>query len=137
MSSFAAFSISGSGANAMQTWLDTAAGNVANMNDVAAVGSRVYAQETPILQAVAGPSVAGVAAQGVEIAKVALGTSAGVATYQPTSPLANAQGEVALPNVTLAAQMVGMISAEESYTANTTMMAKAQAVYSAALTIGG
>ncbi|MDA8317832.1 MAG: hypothetical protein M0010_22105 [Actinomycetota bacterium] len=136
MSLFPALSISASGADAMQTWIDTAAGNVANMNDAARVGSRVYAQQTPILQPVAGPAVAGVATEGVNVARVALGTSVGITTYEPTSPLANGGGEIALPNVTLAEQMVGMISAQESYGANTAMMAKAQIAYNAALAIG-
>ena len=136
MSLFPALSVSGSGADAMQAWIDTAAGNVANMNDAARVGSLVYAQQTPILQPVAGSTVAGVATEGVTVAKVALGTSTGIVTYHPTSPLANAQGEVALPNVTLAEQMVGMLSAQESYTADTAMMSKAQIAYNAALAIG-
>ncbi len=136
MSLFPALSISASGADAMQTWIDTAAGNVANMNDAARVGTRVYAQETPILQPVAGPTVGGAPTDGVQVARVALGTSAGITVYEPTSPLANAQGEIALPNVTLAEQIVGMISAQESYGANTAMMAKAEIAYNAALAIG-
>jgi flagellar basal-body rod protein FlgC len=136
MNLFPALGISASGADAMQTWIDTAAGNLANMNDAARVGSRVYAQQTPILQPVAGPAVAGVATEGVKVARVALGTSVGITTYEPTSPLANAQGEVAVPNVTLAEQMVGMISAQETYGADTAMMAKAQIAYNAALAIG-
>ena len=136
MSLFPALSVSGSGADAMQAWIDTAAGNMANMNDAARVGSRVYAEQTPILQPVAGPSSAGASTEGVKVARVALGTSIGVTTYEPTSPLANGQGDVALPNVTLAEQIVGMISAQESYGANTAMMAKAQIAYNAALAIG-
>lgn len=138
MSLFAALPISGSGAEAMQTWIDTSAGNVANMNDVAAVGSTVYAAQTPILTPVGGqPSPAGPSAgKGVSVQRVALGTSNGVVTYEPTSPLANARGNVVVPNVSLADQMVGMISAQESYSADISMIVKAKTAYEAGLTIG-
>jgi flagellar basal-body rod protein FlgC len=136
MTLFPAFTISESGADAMQAWIDTTAGNVANASDAEPLGSRVYAAQTPVFEPLSGPGDTGMPTESVEVAKVDLGTSSGVAAYQPTSPLADAQGEVAVPNVTLAEQMVGMISAEENYSANTAMMAKAQVAYSAALSIG-
>jgi len=135
MSLFPAIGISGSGAEAMQTWIDTSAGNVANMDDTASVGTPVYAQQTPVLSPVAAASVDGVTVEGVA-AKVALGTSTGVVTFEPTSPMANAQGNVAVPNVTLAEQMVGMMTAEEAYKADVDVMAKAETAYSAAFSIG-
>lgn len=135
MSLFPAIGVAGSGVDAMQAWIDTSAGNVANMDDTAPVGSAVYAVQTPVFQPVAGATVDGVAAEGVE-AQVTLGTSKGVTTFEPTNPLADAQGNVAVPNVTLAEQMVGMMSAEEGYKADVDVMTKAETAYTAAFTIG-
>lgn len=132
MSMFGALSISGSGAEAMQTWIDTSAGNVANMNDQVPVGTAAYGTQTPFLS----PEPTGGAGEGVQVTRVTIRTTKGIVTYQPTSPLSNAQGDVVVPNVNLAAQMVGMIEAQEGYQANTAMMQKAQTAYAAGLTIG-
>lgn len=131
MSMFGALSISGSGAEAMQTWIDTSAGNIANMDDDVPVGTPAYGAQTPFLSAV--PS--GGTGEGVE-ARVQVGTTAGVVTYQPTNPLADVQGDVVVPNVDLADQMVGMIEAQEGYQADTAMIQKAQTAYAAGLSIG-
>lgn len=135
MSLFSALSISGSGIDAMQTWIDTSAGNVANMNDAVAVGTRAYAAQTPVLVPTATPAP-GTAPAGVTVAGVALGTTTGVVTYEPTDPLANTRGDVVLPNVTLASQLVDLVQAQDTYQANTVVLSRAQAAYSAGLTIG-
>ncbi|MGH8980689.1 MAG: flagellar basal body rod protein FlgC [Acidimicrobiales bacterium] len=129
---FGALSISGSGAEAMQTWIDTSAGNIANMDDQAAVGTPAYGAQTPFLT----PVATGGEGEGVEVSRVDVGTTKGVVTFQPTSTLASAQGYVVVPNVDLADQMVGMIEAQEGYQADTVMMEKAQSAYAAGLTIG-
>lgn len=138
MSVFSALAISGSGADAMQTWLDTSAGNVANMNDATTVGSRAYGTQTPVLVPVPGtPSPTGAApGDGVAVSKIAIGTTKGVIAYEPTSPLANTKGEVELPNVSIGTQMTDMISAQENYQADTVMMQRAIQAYNSALTIG-
>ncbi|MGH9088186.1 MAG: flagellar basal body rod protein FlgC [Acidimicrobiales bacterium] len=133
MSLFGVLPIAQSGADAMQTWIDTAAGNVANMNDAAAVGTPTYAQQTPVLTP--GPASGGVG-QGVRVAGVALGSTAGTVAHEPTSPLANAQGDVLLPQVSLSGQLVGMIEAQQSYQADTFSLARAQTAYTAGLAIG-
>lgn len=135
---FSAIGISGSGADAMQTWIDTSAGNIANINDTAAVGSPTYAQQTPVLvptqpQGTAGGGGGG---EGVAVKMVELGTTKGVPVEEATNPLANAQGEVLVPNITLGNQIANAISAEESYSANTLMIARAKQSYQAGLTIG-
>jgi len=132
VSMWGALSISGSGAEAMQTWIDTSAGNVANMNDTVAVGKPAYGAQTPFLA----PIATGGAGEAVQVARVTIRTTKGLVTYQPTNPIANAQGDVVVPNVDLASQLVGMIQAQEGYQADTAMMQKAQAAYTAGLTIG-
>jgi flagellar basal-body rod protein FlgC len=122
----------------MQTWLDTSAGNVANMNDVTTVGTAAYGAQTPVLVPVPGtPAPTGAApGNGVAVSKVVLGTTLGVIAYQPTNPLANTKGEVVLPNGSIGTQMTNMISAQEGYQADTAMMQRAIQAYNSALTIG-
>jgi flagellar basal-body rod protein FlgC len=133
---FGALSISGSGADAMQTWIDTSAGNIANMDDEVPVGTPAYGQQTPFLTPIESTTPSGGTGEGVEVARVDEGTTKGIVTYEPTSPMANAQGEVMVPNVDLADQMVGMIEAQEGYQADTAMMQRAQTAYTAGLSIG-
>lgn len=133
MNLFGVLPIAQSGADAMQTWINTSAGNIANMNDAAPVGTPTYAQQTPVLAPAATANGAG---QGVRVAGIALGSTAGVVSHEPTSPLANAQGDVLLPQVSLSGQLVGMIEAQQSYQADTFAMARAQTAYTAGLTIG-
>lgn len=135
MSLFSALSIAGSGVSAMQTWIDTTAGNVANMNDAVAVGKPAYGAQTPVLVP-SGNQTPGTAATGVSVARVALGTTTGVVTYEPTNPVANAQGNVVLPRITMGTQLVQMMEAQQTYQADTMVMAKAQAAYAAGMTIG-
>lgn len=133
-----AIGISESGANAMQTWIDTSAGNIANIDDEAPVGNATYAAQTPFIVPTAeqGTSAGVGGGQGVEVERILLGTTAGVVEEDPTDPLANAEGEVAVPNITLGNQLVNSISAEETYGANTLMIERATQSYQDGLTIG-
>ena len=113
MSMFGILPIAASGADAMQTWIDTAAGNVANMDDAVSMTQPAYAQQTPIL-APAGNLAPGTPAQGVAVTSIQLGDTTGVVSDEPGSPLANATGEVKLPDVSMADQLTGMIEAQEN-----------------------
>lgn len=136
MSMFAVLSISGSGADAMQTWIDTNAGNIANMNDAVPVGTKAYAEQTPVLTPIGTTPLGQGVGAGVEVSRIAETTTKGVIAYEPTNPMANPQGEVVLPNVDLADQMVGLIAAQEGYQADTAAIQHAQQAYTAGLQIG-
>lgn len=133
MSLFGALNISGSGIAAAQTWINTTGGNLANANDAVAVKTPSYAQETPVFTPVGVPGAAG---QAVAVSGIALGTTAGPIAYQPSNPLANAQGDVRMPAIDMASQMVGLIQAQDAYQANTFAMTRAKSAYKAALTLG-
>jgi len=135
MSLFGVLPVATSGADAMQTWIDTSAGNLANMDDAVPTGQPAYAEETPFL-APAGNQVPGTPGEGVAVTTIELGDTTGVVAHQPGNPIADAQGNVKLPDVSVADQLTGMIEAQESYQADTVVMARAQAAYTAGLTIG-
>ncbi len=131
---FGALGISASGIDAMQVWLDTSGGNIANANDAVAMNKPAYAPETTILTPSAG-ALPGEVGQGVS-ASVQLGSAAGVVAYQPNNPLADANGEVKLPAVSLSSELVNLIQAQEGYQADTSALQKAISAYQSGLAIG-
>jgi flagellar basal-body rod protein FlgC len=134
MSLFDSLSISGSGVDAMQTWIDTAAGNIANADDATPTSQGTYAEQTAVFSPL-GASVNGDSGDGVAVA-VSSGSNAGEIEYDPDSPLADAKGEVRMPTVDFGDQLVQLIQAQDGYQANTDAMSKAVAAYQAGLTIG-
>ena len=49
MSLFGSLDIAGSGIGAAQEWLNTTAGNIANMDDVSPTDEAAYGAQTPVL----------------------------------------------------------------------------------------
>ncbi len=130
---FGALPISQTGLDAMQTWIDTTGGNLANMNDQAPLTQGVYQQQTPVFAPLTTPAGQG---EGVEVTGVALGPAAGEVVYDPTSPLANAQGLVREPSIDMGTQLVQLVQAENAYQANTVAVKRAEQAYQSALTLG-
>lgn len=131
---FSAIGIAGSGVDAMQTWINATGGNIANANDAAPVNQRTYAEETTNLS----PASSGVPGQpGVGVtASVTLGSNAGIVAAQPHNPIANAQGLVRVPDVSMSNELVNLIQAEDGYQADTSALQKAVSAYQAGLSIG-
>jgi flagellar basal-body rod protein FlgC len=129
--------IAGSGAEVDQTWIDTIGGNVANMNDGVTPGQPVYQaqyveageQVEPNDSATRGAGV------GVQVNTIALGPASGQLEYDPTNPVANAQGEVDYPVVDLGSEMTDLVQAQTSYQANAEVMSHATSAYQAILDI--
>jgi flagellar basal-body rod protein FlgC len=133
VSLFGSLDIAGTGISAAQTWLNTTAGNIANMDDVTPMDEATYGVQTPVFV----PSgTAGQIGDGVSVAGIAEGDTAGIVESDPTSPEANAQGEVRTPDVQLGSQMVDMIQAQTDYQANASVFADAKTAYQSALTLG-
>jgi flagellar basal-body rod protein FlgC len=133
MSLFGSLDIAGTGIDAAQTWLNTTAGNIANMDDVSPMDEAAYGEQTPVFV----PSGAvGQIGDGVSVAGIAEGDTTGIVQYDPTSPEADAQGEVRVPDVQLGSQMVDMIQAQTDYQANASVFADAKTAYQSALTLG-
>ena len=109
-----ALNIAVSGMDASATWMDTIASNVANMNDTAALpaANAAYSGYQPVTVAMSAAASGGVSAQ-VEPQMPAYSPG-----YDPSAPLANSQGLVAVPNVDLATAVVDQAMALQSYKAN-------------------
>ena len=124
--------IAGTGAEVDQTWIDTIGGNVANMNDAVTPGQPVFQAQ----YVEAGEQVEpGGAGAGVQVDAVVLGSATGQIDYDPTNPVANAQGEVEYPVVDLGSEMTDLVQAQTSYQANAEVMSHATDAYQAILDI--
>jgi len=117
-----ALGIAVSGMDASTTWLDATASNVANMNDISALpaGGAPYTGYQPVTVAMSATPSGGVTA---EVEPTMPAYSSG---YDPSAPLANAQGMIAVPNVDLATAVVDQITALQSYKANADMFRTAE-----------
>jgi flagellar basal-body rod protein FlgC len=128
-----AIGVSATGIDAAQTWLDTTAGNIANVDDTAPLGQPVYQQQTPVFTPVAGVTGQG---EGVAVSAIALGPAAGQVVEDPSSPQANAKGLVEQPAMSLSTQLVSLVTAQNDFEANATALERAVTAYQSALTLG-
>ncbi len=133
MSLFGAIGTSATGIDAAQTWIDTNAGNLANANDTVSTRSGAYATETPVFVPVGTPGQVG---DGVSVAGVQSGDTVGRVVHDPSSPVADNQGNVRVPDVNTAGQMVGLVQAQEQYQANANALQHAVIAYQAVLGLG-
>jgi flagellar basal-body rod protein FlgC len=74
-------------------------------------------------------------ASGVKVAKVIEDNSPPKMVYDPKSPIANADGFVAMPNVNLTEEMVNMISTSRAYQTNVEVMNTAKSMLLKTLTL--
>lgn len=132
MSDFGALDISGSGLVAHRKWLDAISDNIANMNDVTSTSQPAFQARMVQAQAVDYGSGNG----GVAVTGVKFGSAAGTIVHDPTNPLADANGDVKMPDIDLGDQMTQMIMAQRGYQANLQTMQAATQAYQAALQLG-
>lgn len=128
MGAFDTLRIASSSLGVHQTWLDSLANNIANINTVTSTSEDAFQTTTPIVRSSAGG--------GVEIAGFALSDPEGRVTSDPTSPLADADGYVRLPEDDLASQMTQLVMAQRGFQASVQVTKDAQETYSSALQIG-
>ena len=76
------------------------------------------------------------AAGGVRVAGAQFGDPEGRLVYEPTHPLADAEGYVRYPDIDLGEQMGHLIMAQRGYQANAAVVDRAKTAYEAALQIG-
>ena len=109
MSRFAAFDIAGSALAAQSVRLNATASNLANANNLSGSAETTYRAHEPVFQAVDGS---------VRVQEMVEDQRAPQKLYQPGHPLADPEGYVYAPNVSVVEEMVNMISASRSYQSN-------------------
>lgn len=139
--------ISGSGITADRLWMDVIASNLANMETTRTPAGGPYRREEVVLAPAAGgqggafaQALAGAlgasAPAGVKVAAVVGDPAPFPEVYNPSSPDANAQGYVQMPNVNEVTEMTDMVAASQSYDANATALGIEEQVDQKALQIG-
>jgi len=129
---FEALGVSGSGMQVHKAWMDAISDNIANINTVRSTSDSAFQARYVIADAVEnGSTGAGVAVGGIQ-----LGSATGRVVYDPTHPLADAQGLVRLPDIDLGEQLTTMIMAQRGYQANIAALDRARDAYQAAIQMG-
>ena len=147
---FRSMNVAGSALTANRLWMDTIAGNLANVNTTRTPDGGPYVRRVPIFQeslsaaidernrrvfsptdALAGPH----ASSGVRVIDVAQDDTPPRLAYQPDHPDANEEGYVAYPNVNVVREMADMMVASRAYEANLTVVETGKALWNGALDI--
>jgi flagellar basal-body rod protein FlgC len=133
-SPFGSFDISGTGLNASQRWLESIADNIANANTVRPATEEPFRASRPIFKEVQGGN--GAAGDGVEVSTIERNSDDPEKVFDPSNPLAGADGYVTRPVVDLTSEMADMMIAGRAYQANLRAVEAARDRYQAALRIG-
>lgn len=111
-----------------QTWLDALANNIANINTAKRTSESAFQAQMVI----AGSRNDG----GVDVAGIAYSDPEGRIVNDPTSALADEDGNVRLPEIDLASQMSQLVMAQRGFQASVQVTKNAQDNYNSALQIG-
>jgi len=111
-----------------QTWLDALANNIANVNTAAPMTQNAFQAQMVIARA--RPD------GGVDVAGIAESDAQGRVVNDPESPLADAAGNVRMPDIDMASQMSQLVMAQRGFQASVQVTKDAQETYSSALQIG-
>ena len=131
MSTFNAIGVAGTGVTVYRKWLDAVSDNIANIDNVTRTSQPAFQARYVVAQA-ADYGNAG----GVQVAGIELGNRQGRVVHQPDHPLADADGNVRVPDIDLADQMGQLIIAQRGYQANLAVVERAHDAYQRALELG-
>jgi flagellar basal-body rod protein FlgC len=127
------FTISSSALTAQSMRLNLVASNIANADSASGPDGQVYRAKQVVFSAV---PMGDAESNGVAVQQVVEDSTPPKMVYNPSHPLADANGYVAMPNVNVVEEMVNMISASRSYQTNVDTMNAAKSMLLKTLTIG-
>ncbi|CAM3441709.1 flagellar basal body rod C-terminal domain-containing protein [Nocardioides dubius] len=128
MGAFDTLRIAGSSLGVHQTWLDTLAHNIANVNTARSTDQDAFQAQMLITSSRAGG--------GVEVSGLAKSDPEGRMVHNPSHPLADENGYVRMPEIDMSSQMSQLIMAQRGYQASVQTTKNAQENYASALQIG-
>jgi flagellar basal-body rod protein FlgC len=129
VSIFNAVGVAGTGVTVYRKWLDAVSDNIANMNNVSRTSENAFQARYIVAQEAEDGN-------GAQVGGTALGNAEGKLVYEPSHPLADADGYVRYPDVDLGSQMGQMIMAQRAYQANLSVVDRARDAYAAAIQLG-
>ena len=142
MDIFDSLKISSSALAAQRLRLNTISSNIANVETTRTPEGGPYKKREVIFRATDSifdrqlqDSMRG-QAEGVEVAGINVSNAPPKMVYDPSHPDADANGEVAMPNINLFEEMADMMTASRSYDANVTAIKAAKHMAMKALEIG-
>jgi len=145
MSFLSSMDISASALSAQRTRMDIIAQNIANADTIQTEDGTPYRRQMVVFEEkktfksfLNDASAANSAEKlsGVKIAKVIKDETPLTPVYEPTNPLADADGYIYMPNVDKTKETIDAMAATNSYNANTTALNAIKAMASKALEIG-
>src|SRR5262249_33182938 len=119
MSLFNIFNVAGSAMSAQSQRLNVTSSNIANADSATGADGKTYRAKQVVFSAV---PMSGAASTGVKVQQVVEDASPLKMVHNPQHPLADENGNVAMPNVNVVEEMVNMISASRSYQTNVETM---------------
>ncbi|ALP52632.1 flagellar basal-body rod protein FlgC [Candidatus Tenderia electrophaga] len=117
MGLFNVFDVSGSAMNAQTVRLNTIASNLANAESISGNPDQVYKAKTPMFETLL-QQESNQNSVGVKVKEILESQAAPVIRHDPNHPLADAEGNVYLPNIDTVQEMANMMSASRSYQNN-------------------
>jgi len=134
MSLFNVFEISSSAIAAQSQRLNVVASNIANADSAAGPDGQPYRAKQIVFEAVA--TANGQGPSRVQVARIAEDQTPFRTIFDPKHPLADENGYVNMPNVSVVEEMVNMLSASRSYQTNVEVMNTAKNLLLKSLTLG-
>lgn len=136
MSLLKIFDVAGSGMAAQSARLNTTASNMANADSLASSEASAYHAKQPLFSAVQQQVNGQMESGGVRTLGITESQAPIQARYEPSNPLADANGNVYSSNVNTVDELVNMISASRSYQNNVEVMNSAKQLMQKTLDLG-
>ena len=135
MSLFKVFDVAGQGMSAQMLRLNATASNISNANTVAGSAEDAYRARHPVFQTVL-DATGEMHSAGVTVTEVAQSMAAPEVMHQPDHPLADADGNVFMSNVSLPEEMANLISASRAYQTNVEVLSTSKELVLRTLALG-
>ena len=136
MSLLKIFDVAGSGMAAQSARLNTTASNMANADSLASSEAGAYRAKQPLFSAVQRQVNGQMENEGVRTLGVTESQAPVQSRFEPSNPLADANGYVYSSNVNPVDELVNMISASRSYRNNVEVMNSAKQLMQKTLDLG-
>ena len=136
MSSFKIFDIAGSGMTAQGLRMSVVASNLANVDAVSSSMNQTYRARQPVFQTMLDDFSSDARAVGVRMAGVVESEAPLVREYSPHHAMADEEGYIYRPNVSVVDEMANMISASRAYQNNVEVVNATRQMLSATINLG-
>jgi len=134
---FDSLRIANSGMGAYRTFMDATADNIANVQTARRTDEDAFqARRVTVASTNYRGATRLEGGTGVRVVGVQFGDAQGRVVYDPQHPLADADGNVRMPEVDLGAEMANLVLAQRAYQAQTTTVKTAVEAYQTAIEIG-